>query len=87
MQATPTNFAVESESDGRRALEAVRARFPSRPETAARAPETFYDTFDWRLFRRGHTLSSTGEGSRRRLQLTGLDGTLRHRLPNGREPA
>lgn len=66
-------------------------RFAAKYELAQqRQPSeswTYYDTFDWRLYRQGLCLRVQGRGKRRRLQLRKLQGPVLHRLGTERAPA
>src|SRR5262245_10120520 len=68
------HFALDSKAAGRVALQRVAERFPARRGTPRTRTETYFDTFDWRLYRDGTTLSATAPGP---------DSTLSHRSAAG----
>jgi len=55
----PVGYRLRSEAEGRRVLETVERRFPSRREAAEACVRTYLDTFDWRLHRRDMHLAAS----------------------------
>lgn len=80
MNPIPVSWQVESQGQGRAALQSVAEKFPGRLETHRDRRNTYLDTFDWRLFRDGGSLLSTTEGRATVLRWNTLDGAARFRL-------
>ena len=59
MMRSPISFAIESEAAGEEVFVSLQARFPARLEAAPPFRSTYFDTFDWRLYRRGDTLAAS----------------------------
>jgi CHAD domain-containing protein len=59
MMRSPVSFAVESEAAAEEALLSLQARFPTHLEPAPLFRSTYFDTFDWRLHRKGGTLAAS----------------------------
>ena len=74
---------------GRLAREAVAGltqRFEIRRDGQSRSRRTYFDTFDWRVYREGGTLSAEPCGECWTLWWRRLDGGMRHRLNTTRIP-
>jgi CHAD domain-containing protein len=67
-------------------MQAAVGRGPSQRRSLGPHDVTFYDTFDWRLYRGGLELRGRRIGDRRQLALRGLDGTPGVRLEAGGDP-
>ena len=87
MRPSETVFALADGAEGREAFRALGDRFESREETSPPRAVTYYDTFDWRIYRDGGTLRRVA--ARRGPQLVWADfsGTVRHRLAAAEVPA
>ena len=87
MRPSETVFAVATEAEGREAFRALGAHFESREETSPPRSVTYYDTFDWRIYRDGGTLRRAS--TRRGPQVIWADfsGTIHHRLAATEVPA
>jgi len=83
---TPVHYALDSKAAGRTALQRVAQRFPSRRGTPLARAETYFDTFDWRLYREGATLASTPSGPERRLSYRSAAGTVLRQARHDSEP-
>jgi CHAD domain-containing protein len=73
-------YPLRSDAEAEQVLRRVRDRFASRLQPAKEFVDTYYDTFDWRLYKDGGTLTTTRTGRHGTLRWTGCDGRLRHRL-------
>jgi len=80
MHPLPVSWQVDSQSQGRAALESAAESFPGRFEAHQDSRNTYLDTFDWRLLRAGGSLRSTNEGRATVLRWSTLDGAVRFRL-------
>lgn len=87
MIPSPESFHLPSRADGKRVLQALAARFPAKREPVPSRRFTFYDTFDWRLYRAGWALEMSGGGPPATLRWQTLDGRLCERLKMSGEPA
>ena len=73
-------YAVPAAADREQLLEAVETRFRVLSEADPARRVTYFDTFDWRLYRAGGCLRLTPGRRGKALSWLSLDGTLRHRL-------
>ena len=80
MRVSTSSFAVDSEGDGTRLLETVAARYRTHRAPPSRSNLTYFDTFDWRLLRKGLTFTAGSDGDARPLCLSSGDGAPPHRL-------
>jgi CHAD domain-containing protein len=86
MTPVPVRYSFDDLVAARQAFQTVTERLESRtPSTCARS-ETFYDSFDWRLFKAGLALVAQRGTTGTYLALTDLDGSVRHRLRYRGEP-
>jgi len=79
-------YPLRSDAEAEQVLQRVRERFASRLQPARESVRTYYDTFDWRLYKDGGVLTTTRSGGHGTLRWTGGDGRLRHRLRRATMP-
>jgi CHAD domain-containing protein len=63
MMRSPVSFLIDSEAGEQETQLSLQARLPTHIENATSLRETFYDTFDWRLYRAGVTLTARPDNS------------------------
>ncbi len=82
----PSMYLIEDTSSPRAVLQALRARFRVQG-THKTTKETFYDTFDWRLFAKGYGLYTSSEAGRTVLSIAHHDAVDANRryILNGAE--
>lgn len=61
MLSSPIHYALPTESARRRVLRAVQSRYRTSTQTIPMRRTIYYDTFDWRIYKAGGTLSATTE--------------------------
>jgi CHAD domain-containing protein len=83
---TPIHYALDSKAAGRMALQRVTERFPSRRGAPPARTETYFDTFDWRLYRDGSALSVTPLGPDRLLSHKSAAGAVLRQARHHAEP-
>jgi CHAD domain-containing protein len=71
---------IESARAESRLLAELRERFRVGRERRARRELTFYDTFEWKLQRKGTTLATWQDGERPVIRWQEADGRLLHRM-------
>ena len=59
MTPTPAYYVLHSRTAGRELLRKITDRFKVRREAPSTRRETYFDTFDWRLYRAGRALSAS----------------------------
>jgi len=79
MTVPEVTFGIDSGELAREAIAAIRKRFRTRQEGRPQARRTYYDTFDWRLYRKRGTLCAQRHERRWLVRWLLLDGTQRHR--------
>jgi len=84
--STPVHYALDSKAAGRTALQRLAQRFPARRGTALNRTETYFDTFDWRLYREGATFASTPPSPDRRLSYRSAAGAVLVEVRHDSEP-
>jgi CHAD domain-containing protein len=87
MITTPTTYPVASYGTAREILHTLRQKFRTGGLRHSLHPLTWYDSFDWRLFRDGGTLSVEPVTHGVELRWCSLEGKIRHRLRLGQVPA
>jgi CHAD domain-containing protein len=87
MLSTPTTYPVETYDAGKEILHALRERFKTTDPRQSLQPISWYDSFDWRLFRAGGTLSAQPLNRGWELRWCALRGELLHRLRMAQVPA
>jgi CHAD domain-containing protein len=80
-------FVIDSPSVAKKALEALQERFSTRRERTISRSVTYHDSFDWRLFRNGGTLSSRVENDSPTLVWETREGRLLQRMIGVAAPA
>jgi len=83
----PVSFPLAPDTDPATILARLRRLENTRNVAPERRDETYFDTFDWRLYRRGLVLVSVREGRESWLELQTKDGTLEARTRAGEPPA
>lgn len=78
-------YAVTDETEGRRALRALIAAFRTRRERVPEASLVYFDTFDWRLYRRGFRLATRSRDGSKTLRLQSREYSLE--APIGKKAA
>jgi CHAD domain-containing protein len=73
-------YPLRSDAEAEQVLHRIRDRFPCRLQPAREYARTYYDTFDWRLYRDGGALTITRTGRHGTLRWRDHEGRLRHRL-------
>lgn len=79
-------FAIRSEALGARVIRALGTRFATRREGTDLREETYFDTFDWRVFLDDGTFSIRRDGDGYLAFWRTADGRLRHRLRSAQAP-
>ena len=87
MIPTPAYYVLDSRTAGRELLRKIADRFPVRRETPAPRRETYFDTFDWRLYRAGGALSAAPIDGDWLLSWKSPDGAVLHRSRHDVLPA
>lgn len=87
MLTTLTTYPVANYGAGREILHTLRERFRTGGGRHSIHPLTWFDTFDWRLFRDGGTLSARPVSRGCELLWCSHDGDIRHRLRVNNLPA
>ncbi|HET6279007.1 MAG TPA: CHAD domain-containing protein [Candidatus Polarisedimenticolia bacterium] len=86
MNTTPTTYPVASYGTAREILHTLRQKFRTGGPRHSLHPLTWYDSFDWRLFRDGGTLSVEPVTQGVELRWCSLEGKIRHHLRLGQVP-
>ncbi len=81
-----TTYVIPEDKSVEEVLETLRRRLSVRPQATPGHTLTFYDTFDWRLYRDGGSLAVTPVGKASSLLWAGHGGAVRHRLCLGSPP-
>lgn len=87
MLTTLTTYPVADYGAGREILHTLRERFRTGGGRHSMHPLTWFDTFDWRLFRDGGTLSARPVSRGWELLWCSHEGDIRHRQRVDRIPA
>ena len=77
--STEITFVLDSREAVGAALGVLLARFRTLRDQPWTTPQTYLDTFDWRLYRYGGTFSATALDEGFLLEWRSLDGALRRR--------
>jgi CHAD domain-containing protein len=80
-------YAIDSMAAERRVLAALGERFSVVKEPSQTRRVTYYDTFDWRLYRDESVLTAWSQDGGNAVAWRGHDGALRHRWLSEIEPA
>jgi len=83
----PVSYSFPTEVAARAALDRFRARFHTRTGTEPERRITYYDTFDWRVYRRGGALAVFADRGEWDVTWESRDGGIRDRLQSAQPPA
>lgn len=86
MPPAPVSYRLDDTAAGLRALEMAARKFAGHRQTADTRTTTYYDTFDWRVYRRGTVLKTRSDGQSRLLSWARIDGTELQRAPISEKP-
>ncbi len=86
MPSLPVTYRLDDLSTGRRILDTLCRRFPHSRSTGESRDTTYYDTFDWRVFRRGWVLTSERGHTSRVLCCLQRNGAELYRTPIAESP-
>lgn len=75
MPSSPTSFRLQDTATGQRVFEAVERLFLHHRLSRQSHDNTYYDTFDWRLFRQGTVLRTQRDGNTWNLTWVQSDGS------------
>lgn len=86
MPPVPVSYRFTSPTAARQVLETAAQRFSCHRQQSSTRSTTYYDTFDWRVFRAGAMLYAQANGRRKILHWVRPDGTVRHRAAITEKP-
>ena len=86
MPPAPVSYRLDDTTAGRQALEVAARHFAHHRQTGGARSTTYYDTFDWRLFRQDTVLKAEIDGHSRVLQWAHIDGSEIRRVPITEKP-
>jgi len=86
MPPAPVSYRLDDTAAGRRVLEIAARRFAHDRQTIESRSSTYYDTFDWRIFRQDSVLKAQFDGRSRVLYWTRNDGAEIQRAPITEKP-
>jgi len=81
MPSAPVSYRLDNAAAGRRVLDFVARRFDHQRQAGEPLSTTFYDSFDWRIFRQNSVLKAQFDGHSKVLYWVRADGSEGQRLP------
>ena len=87
MPCSPVSFRLDDTATGRRIFETVGLLFIQHHQSRESRSATYYDTFDWRVFRHGSNLRAQFDGRSKVLSWVRTDGTEIQRTSITEKPA